>query len=216
MHTKRKLTFAGTYDAENSTDIADRFVLAKKRPTWKQGPLGLIGTKMNLESSPAYIADFNKQVADMRGKEEDYPQGNTAFVRFSSQYEAHAFARLISSTDKSYRLIKSGIEVVPEDVQWSNMSMNPYERHVRTAISWALTIGLIIVWAIPVAFVGAVSTIDTLCVQAPWLAWVCTLPPAALGIIKGVLPPVLLAILFMLLPIVLRIMVRMQGEIRRS
>ena len=38
----------------------------------------------------------------------------------------------------------------------------------------------------------------------------------ALGIIKGVLPPVLLAVLFMLLPIVLRLMIKMQGEIRKS
>jgi hypothetical protein len=63
---------------------------------------------------------------------------------------------------------------------------------------------------------GAVSNVDTLCVKAPWLAWVCELPPAALGIIKGVLPPALLAVLFMLLPIFLRLLVRLQGEVRRK
>lgn len=36
-----------------------------------------------------------------------------------------------------------------------------------------------------------------------------------LAIIKGVLPPALLAVLFMLLPIVLRLMVKLQGEIRK-
>lgn len=37
-----------------------------------------------------------------------------------------------------------------------------------------------------------------------------------MAIIKGVLPPALLAVLFMLLPIVLRLMIKLQGEIRKS
>lgn len=112
-------------------------------------------------------------------------------------------------------LIRGGVELVPEDIEWSNISMSPYERQIRTIVSWCLTVGLIIVWAIPVAFVGMVSNIDTLCANASWLAWVCTLPSPALAIIKGVLPPALLAVLFMLLPVVLRLMVKMQGEIRK-
>ena len=39
--------------------------------------------------------------------------------------------------------------VAPEDVLWSNLNMNPYEARIRTAIGWAITVGLIIVWAIP-------------------------------------------------------------------
>ena len=45
-----------------------------------------------------------------------------------------------------------------------------------TPLAWGLTIGLIIIWAIPVAFVGVVSNVDTLCANASWLAWICTLP----------------------------------------
>ncbi|KAL0240602.1 hypothetical protein I308_106400 [Cryptococcus tetragattii IND107] len=182
----------GRFDPESSGgDLIDGYVLPKKRPSWKQGLLGLIGT-------------------------EDLPQGNTAFIRFSSQFEAHAFAKLASKTDKSNMFIRGGVELVPEDIEWSNISMSPYERQIRTIVSWCLTVGLIIVWAIPVAFVGMVSNIDTLCANASWLAWVCRLPSPALAIIKGVLPPALLAVLFMLLPVVLRLMVKMQGEIRKS
>lgn len=206
----------GQYDSERSGSIADRFVPQKKRPTWKQGFLGLIGKKMDLESSPAWIADKNAELERMRGDQDQFEYGNTAFVRFDSQTEAHAFARLVSSTDKKNRLISTQVEVVPEDIEWSNTSMNAYQRKVRTAISWALTIGLIITWAIPVAFVGIVSNVDALCAQVSWLAWICTLPEAALGIIKGVLPPALLAILFLLLPIVLRMLVKLQGEILNS
>ncbi|AAW47229.1 conserved hypothetical protein [Cryptococcus deneoformans JEC21] len=207
----------GKYDAESSGgDLIDRYVLPKKRPSWKQGLLGLIGQKQNLETSPDYIHEHNVKLDELREGIEDLPQGNTAFIRFSSQFEAHAFAKLASKTDKSNMHIRGGIEVVPEDIEWSNISMSPWERHARTIVSWCLTVGLIIVWAIPVAFVGMISNVDTLCANASWLAWICELPPAALGIIKGVLPPALLAVLFMLLPVVLRLMVKMQGEIRKS
>ena len=122
--------------------MVDRFVAVKKQPTWKQGLLGLIGKKQTLESSPVYIKEHNEELAALRAKE--YPLGNTAFIRFSSQAEAHAFARLAPST-KGNKLMKASIEVVPEDVQWSNISMNPHMRRIRTIISWALTIGLMIV-----------------------------------------------------------------------
>ncbi|OCF37292.1 hypothetical protein I317_06862 [Kwoniella heveanensis CBS 569] len=209
----------GQYDAERAGaggDPSERYVLSKKRPSWKQGPLGLIGKKMDLETSPIYIAERNAKLSELRKTIDDLPQGNTAFIRFASQHEAHAFARLVADTDKSNKLIKAGVEVVPEDVQWSNISMNPYQRKVRKIVSWGLTIGLIIVWAIPVAFVGAVSNVDALCADNAWIRWVCDNGPVVKGIIKGALPPILLAVLFMLLPIVLRLMVKLQGEVRKS
>ena len=156
--------------------MVDRFVLPKKRPSWKQGPLGLFGKKMTLETSPVYISEHNAELEKFRADADSLPQANTAFVRFGSQAEAHSFARLVSSTDKAYRKIETGVEVVPEDIQWSNISMSTNQRKIRTVISWALTIGLIIIWAIPVAFVGIVSNVDTLCATASWLAWICKLP----------------------------------------
>ncbi|WVR06572.1 hypothetical protein IAU60_003604 [Kwoniella sp. DSM 27419] len=207
----------GQYDAERTGgDPSERYVLAKKRPTWKQGPLGLIGKKMDLDSSPVYIADQNAKLGELRKTIDSLPLGNTVFIRFATQHEAHAFARLCADTDKENKLMKGGVEVVPEDIQWDNTSMNPYQRKVGKIISWALTIGLIIVWAVPVAFVGAVSNVDSLCSRASWLAWICNNGPVLRGVVKGILPPVLLAILFMLLPIVLRKMVKMQGEVRKS
>ena len=131
---------------------------------------------MTLESSPAYIRDHNEKLDLLREDPSKYPLTNTAFLRFASQAEAHAFARLISSTDKKLKLVDACIEVVPEDIEWTNLSMSPYQRKIRTVISWSLTIGLIIIWAIPVAFVGIVSNVDALCIEAPFLAWICDLP----------------------------------------
>lgn len=75
---------------------------------------------------------------------------------------------------------------------------------VRYLLSWAANIGLIVLWAVPVAFAGAVSNVDTLCKSYHWLAWVCNTPPTVQGIIQGVFPPLFIAILFLLLPYFLR------------
>lgn len=153
--------------------MIDRYVLPKKRPTWKQGLLGLFGRKMTLEDSPVYIAEHNAQIESMRNDATSMEVGNTAFVRFSSQHDAHTFASTIRHTRKEWRWIRTGIELVPEDIEWSNTHMNHKARQIATIISWAFTIGLIIIWAIPVAFVGLISNIDAMCVKASWLAWLC-------------------------------------------
>ena len=84
------------------------------------------------------------------------------------------------------------------------------------AISWGITLGMIILWSFPVAFVGAISNIHSLCTTYHWLAWLCTLPKIVVGIISGILPPVLLAVLMMLLPIILRVLSRLEGTPTRS
>lgn len=207
----------GQYDAERDNAFpAHRYVLPKKVPTWKQGPLGLWGNKMDLNSSPEYIAKRNDELRDLRANADELEVGNTAFLRFASQHEAHNFARLAGSLSKKMKLTTCSVEVIPEDVEWTNTSMNAYQRKVRTIVSWAITIGIIITWAFPVAFVGSVSNIDQLCETVSWLSWICRLPAPALGIIRGVLPPALLAALFMVLPMVLRMLIKLQGEVLKS
>ena len=39
----------------------------------------------------------------------------------------------------------------------SALSINPYQQQARRAISYALTAGLILLWAFPVAFVALIS-----------------------------------------------------------
>jgi len=87
---------------------------------------------------------------------------------------------------------------------------------VRYLLSWAANIGLIILWAVPVAFAGAVSNVDTLCVNYQWLAWVCNTPPTVQGIIQGVFPPLFIAILFLLLPYFLRALAWFENITRYS
>lgn len=80
-----------------------------------------------------------------------YPPLNSAFILFNQQIAAHMASQVLTH-HMPYRMQPQGVGVAPEDVIWSNLNMNPYEARVRTAISWGITIGLIIVWAIPGAY----------------------------------------------------------------
>ena len=82
--------------------------------------------------------------------DQTYPPANGAFILFNQQIAAHMAAQMLIH-HQEYRMSDSlkYVEVAPEDVIWDNLTMNPYERRIRSALSWCATIGLIIVWAIP-------------------------------------------------------------------
>ena len=82
--------------------------------------------------------------------DQTYPPANGAFILFNKQIAAHMAAQTLTHHEP-YRMSGSlkYIEVAPEDVIWDNLVMNPYERRVRLVLSWAATIGLVILWAIP-------------------------------------------------------------------
>lgn len=80
--------------------------------------------------------------------DETYPPLNSAFVLFHQQIAAHMAAQSLTHHEP-YRMAAKYTEVAPADVIWGNLGLNPYETKVRLAISYAVTIGLIIVWAIP-------------------------------------------------------------------
>jgi hypothetical protein len=103
------------------------------------------------------------------------------------------------------------LDVASEDVIWGNLNMNPFQARIRAVISWAVTIALVVYWALPVAFVGMISNVNSLCSKVSWMAWLCKLPTPIPGIIQGILPPAGMAILFILLPIFLRFLAKFQG-----
>jgi hypothetical protein len=166
------------------------------------GPLGLWGKKVDtIDWAREEIAETNKLIEaerELLGGEngsEKYPTESAAFIQFHTQMAAHMFAQyvhflvrfslrlsLITSSRRCLnhhaplRMSTRWLEVGEEDVIWANLNINPYQQRLRYAASWAMTLGLIILWSFPVAFVGLISNVSSLCVQAPWLAWLCTLP----------------------------------------
>lgn len=222
MHHKGKIsTDSGKPDPNIS--LAEQLVPKEKRPTHRLPPLSFLpfglpfmGKKVDsIEWAREEIVETTKLLNEGRAKlradiakpgigdDETYPPLNSAFILFNQQISAHLAAQSLTHNEP-YRMADKYTEVAPDDVIWGNLGLNPYEQRIRTAISYGLTAGLIILWAFPVAFVGIVSNVSALCVQYSWLAWLCKIPKPVLGIISGILPPVLLAVLMMLLPIILR------------
>ncbi|KZV65766.1 DUF221-domain-containing protein [Peniophora sp. CONT] len=173
--------------------------------------VGVAGREVNIPS--VHVPGIKA----MKWEEQTYPPVNGAFVLFHKQIAAHLAVQSLSH-HAPYRMARENksLEVTPEDIIWDNLGMNPYERKVRMALSWAATLGLIICWSIPVAFVGTISNIQSLCTTFKWLSWLCDLPKVVIGLIQGVLPSVLLAVLFMLLPIILRLLARFEGIPQRT
>jgi hypothetical protein len=55
------------------------------------------------------------------------------------------------------------MEVNPKDIIWSNLDDGALEMKSRYALSWVATIGLIVLWAFPVGFIGTLSNLSDLC-----------------------------------------------------
>ncbi|EST05666.1 protein of unknown function DUF221 [Kalmanozyma brasiliensis GHG001] len=209
-------------DVEINAEVADQYVPKKKRPTHKLGKIPCMGEKVDtIHWCREEIARLNKEIERMRSEinvdYKNYPPQSSAFILFNTQIAAHMAAKAVAHHEP-YRMTNRYVEAHPDDVVWANMNMNPYERKIRTLIGWAITIGLIVFWAVPVAFVGIVSNIKGLANNdtVPFLGWLNSIPNVVVGIIQGILPTVLLAVLNMLLPIFLRLLSRLSGTPTRS
>lgn len=208
--------------------LADRLVPRAKRPTHrlpgKRLPFALpwTGTKVDtidwcrkeIVRTTALLEQSRQTLRDDINKPgvegETYPPLNSAFIYFNQQIAAH-MAGQIRLHDQPYKMHETHLEMSPEEVIWSNLSLNPYEKNVRLAISWAITGGLILLWTFPTAFIGAMSNASQLCLQYSWMSWLCTTSPVAQGLFSGVLPPILLALLNLLLPVILTQLARFEG-----
>jgi hypothetical protein len=156
------------------------------------------------------VARLNVEIEEDQKHADQFPVMNSAFIQFNHQVAAHMACQAVSHhipNQMSPRLV----EISPDDVIWDNMSVKWWERYVRSAIVITLLAGLIILWAFPVAFTGALSQISSLAQTYPWLGFLTRLPAVAISIIQGILPAILLSILMALLPIILRMLATFTG-----
>ncbi|KAL0946485.1 hypothetical protein HGRIS_012702 [Hohenbuehelia grisea] len=185
-------------------ELLDELVPRNKRPTHRTGLLGMVGKKVDtVEWCMEEISRLNNEIKDGR---EHIVKGKflgSAFIRCNLQMGAHVLAQCVSYHEP-LAMYDKWMEAHPKDIVWRNLDDGALEMRSRYVTSWMATIGLIIAWAFPVAFVGTLSNVGDLCAKVHWLAWICTSPKIVRGLIQGVLPPALLAALFALLPFILR------------
>lgn len=156
------------------------------------------------------LARLNVEIEDDQANPDRFPLMNSAFIQFNHQVAAHMACQSVSH-HLPKQMAPRLVEIDPNDVIWDNMSIPWWQDYIRTAVVVSIVVGMIILWAIPIAFTSAVSQITTLAESYHWLRWVLELPVWFRSFLQGVLPIVLLALLMFLLPVILRALVRFQG-----
>ena len=207
------------FDPNEGDPLWRRYVKPEDRDTmrlpifgvWALSWLPFVGKKVDtIDYCRTELARLNLEIEHDQKEPEKYPLMSSAFIQFNHQVAAHMACQSVSH-HIPMQMAPRAVEISPNDVLWNNMSIRWWERWVRTFLIFALVIGLVILWAVPVAFTGALSNITALTEQYSWLGWLANLPKEAQGIIQGVLPPLLLALLLLILPLLLRFLAKLQG-----
>ncbi|EKM57367.1 uncharacterized protein PHACADRAFT_194921 [Phanerochaete carnosa HHB-10118-sp] len=188
--------------------LLEKYALPKKRPHHRLGFMGLFGKKVDtIKWCMDEISKLNKSIEEKRGalaQADKMPKPlGSAFIQCNLQMGAHVLAQCVSY-HKPLMMAEKFIEVSPKDVIWDNIDDGAYEARFRYVTSWMGSIALIVLWFAPVAFVGTLSNVSTLCQKVAWLCWIRNAPTPIPGMIQGILPPLALAVLFAILPWLLR------------
>lgn len=180
------------------------------RPTHRTKPL--IGDQVDTISwSDSHLKQL-LPASHMREKRSEHDSTNGAvFVEFQSQSAAQgAFQKTIHHEPLMFT--SSAIGMLPREVVWKNLGISEWSRTIRKLVAGALVAVLILFFTVPVSFIGALSNINYLTSELPWLSFITNVPDRLLGIITGFLPALLLAILIAIVPKLLRKLAQLTGE----
>jgi hypothetical protein len=127
----------------------------------------------------------------------------SVFVEFDSQASAQAGYQILVH-HRPLHMSPAYIGIRPNDVIWSTLRMQWWERIMRRFLFMGAITAAIIFWSIPSAFVGLVSNVKFLSSNVPFLRWILQMPKAILGVISGLLPALALSLLMAAVPGMLR------------
>ncbi|KAE8189673.1 hypothetical protein CF336_g5630 [Tilletia laevis] len=213
---KKKVPEEGKADVEHSEDPIDKYLTTKERPSHKLGKVPCMGEKVDtIQWCREEIGRLNKLIGEKRAAVstdyKEYPPRNAAFILFKTQVAAH-LAVNAQAHHQPYRMNDRYMGAHPNDIVWENLTMNPYEKKIRSAIGWAITLAMVLFWIIPIGLVGVFSNIGGLAEKVPFLSFLNSdALKVPIGIFQGLLPTILLAVLNILLPIILRMLARLSG-----
>ncbi|KAL1953900.1 hypothetical protein VTO42DRAFT_2052 [Malbranchea cinnamomea] len=196
---------------EESGSVAAKWLKPSKRPTHRLKPV--IGKKVDtINWARKEIERLTPEIEALQAKHRsgDAKRVSSVFVEFHTQNDAQAAYQMLAH-NQPLHMSPRYIGLDPESIIWSNLRIKWWELIIRNAATIGFVVALIVFWAIPVAFVGAISNINFLIEKLPWLEFINNCPPVILGLITAYLPVILLAILMALLPIVLRLMAKLGG-----
>lgn len=197
-----------TPDAEISSDIS-QYVAENKRPRHRLKPI--VGEKVDTISYLSEkIPEINSEVKDLQRNYVNGSPFNSVFVEFESQYQAQVALQTVTH-HSPLSMNPSYVGIEPSEVIWPNMRLHWFERITRNVMAVGAIVALCCFWAIPVAFVGMVSSVTYLTNKLPWLRFIYKLPKELLGLLTSLSPTIALAWLMSFLPTFIRLMATLHG-----
>ncbi|KAJ1948657.1 phosphate metabolism protein 7, partial [Linderina macrospora] len=179
-----------------------------KRPMMRESSVPFKGPKIDaIHFYSTQIAELNLTIADLQKDVSQFKKQSSAFVLFNKQIAAHLAAQSVLDY-KPFSMDNVSFDVNPDDIIWSNLNMNPYDRQIRSYMSFAITIGLTIAWTILTGFVTSMVSIDNLRGYEPFK----NIPDSKwLSLFQGFVPSIVVAVLMSLLPRILRLLLKLEG-----
>ncbi|EXJ56953.1 hypothetical protein A1O7_07297 [Cladophialophora yegresii CBS 114405] len=214
LKAEKKSNAASSSEAAGSEP--KRWINEKKRPKHRLMPQ--LWRKVDtINWSRGRLEELNRYVPEQQNEHLDlhHTKVPAAFIEFSNQTAAHDAYQSVGRDSKT-RFSPRYIGVQPSEVVWKNLGTSYSSRKVKVIIATIIVWVMIIFWAIPVTFVGALSNINYLTNKVPFLSFINKIPKVVLGVVTGLLPVVLLAILMALVPIFCGLLAKFAGEPTQS
>ena len=205
------------------TEEWEKWLERKKRPThrlpifsWTPSflpGLPFINKKVDtIDWCRKELARLNMEIEEDQKHPERYPLMSSAFIQFNHQVSAHmACQSLVHHVPK--QMAPREIEISPKDVIWDNMAISWWQGWARAAIVTVVVGGMLVLWAIPVAFTASLGQLDSLVSRFHWLSFLQTnakLKQVA-QVVVGVLPAALLSLLLVIVPFILAFLAEFKG-----
>jgi hypothetical protein len=152
------------------------------------------------------IKEKERQIEQARESNENVNKHGGAaavFVEFRTQVAAQRAVQQVASSD-ILSLTPRYTWVMPNEVNWDNLSLTPARRVSQEGIAIALVIATIIFWSIPVGLVGALSNVSYLAKNYQYLSFLNSLPSPIINLLSGLVPPALLSALASYVPKIFR------------
>jgi hypothetical protein len=174
--------------------------------------LPLLGKKVDrIHHLRDRLQELNQEIElSTRDQAEDRPLLSNAFVRFNDQIAAHLACQSVVH-GVPHCMAPRILDVNPNDIIWDNLALGWRQRCIRVCLGMSASTGLIVLYAVPVAFTSFLANLDALASKVSWLSWLRDWPGTIKSVVQGVLPPAFLQIILVLVPVVYRYLMQFQG-----
>ena len=137
-------------DAEaESGSAASRWIKPKDRPTHRIGKFGLIGKKVDTINWSR--SELQRLIPEIDAEQVTHKAGEAkpseaVFIEFYTQAEAQTVFQEGGGNQMTLSKAPRVVGMTPQDVVWTNLSMNTKVRMIRNALTISLVVLTIIYW----------------------------------------------------------------------